>query len=58
MTLRLKQTRSGTKMTLHVELPADLPDDGVPNWWPMFRGGMQETVDRLVAELGRARAEA
>jgi uncharacterized protein YndB with AHSA1/START domain len=53
VTLKLKQTNSGTKMTLHVELPADLPDDGVPNWWPMFRGGMRDTVDRLAAELNR-----
>jgi uncharacterized protein YndB with AHSA1/START domain len=53
VTLRLKQTNAGTKMTLHVELPADLPDDGVPNWWPMFRGGMKDTVDRLAAELNR-----
>ena len=53
VTLRLKQTNSGTKMTLHVELPANLPDDGVPNWWPMFRGGMKDTVDRLAAELNR-----
>jgi uncharacterized protein YndB with AHSA1/START domain len=53
VTLRLKQTSSGTKMTLHVELPADLPDDGVPQWWPMFRGGMKDTVDRLAAELNQ-----
>lgn len=53
VTLKLKQTNSGTKMTLHVELPADLPHDGVPNWWPMFRGGMRDTVDRLAAELNR-----
>jgi uncharacterized protein YndB with AHSA1/START domain len=58
VTLRLKQNGSGTKMTLHVELPADLPDDGVPNWWPMFRGGMQDTVDRLAAELNRTPAQA
>ena len=51
VTLDLKQTGSGTKLTLHVELPADLPDDGVPGWWPMFRGGMQETVDRLAAQI-------
>ena len=51
MTLHLKQKGSGTAMTLHVALPADLPDDGVPGWWPMFRGGMQATVDRLAAEL-------
>ena len=53
VTLSLKQTNSGTKMTLHVELPANLPDDGVPNWWPMFRGGMKDTVDRLAAQLNR-----
>jgi uncharacterized protein YndB with AHSA1/START domain len=58
VTLRLKQTGSGTKMTLHVELPADLPDDGVPNWWPMFRGGMKDTVDRLAAELSQTRTRA
>jgi len=58
VTLRLKQTSSGTKMTLHVELPADLPDDGVPGWWPMFRGGMKDTVDRLAAELNRTPAGA
>jgi uncharacterized protein YndB with AHSA1/START domain len=58
VSLRLKQTRSGTKMTLHVELPADLPDDGVPNWWPMFRGGMKDTVDRLAAELSQTRTRA
>ena len=53
VTLRLKQTSSGTKMTLHVELPAKLPDDGVPNWWPMFQGGMKDTVDRLATELNQ-----
>jgi len=58
VTLHLRQTPSGTKMTLHCELPADLPDDGVPGWWPMFRGGMHDTVDRLVAELNRMPAEA
>ena len=57
VTLHLKQKGSGTTMTLHVELPAELPDDGVPGWWPMFRGGMQATVDRLAAELNRAPAE-
>ena len=58
VTLRLKQKGSGTTMTVHVELPAELPDDGVPGWWPMFRGGMQATVDRLAAELSRAPAQA
>ncbi len=38
VTLRLKQSSSGTTMTIHVELPADLPDDG---------------VTRLVADVSR-----
>jgi uncharacterized protein YndB with AHSA1/START domain len=58
VSLSLKRTSSGTKMTLHVELPANLPDDGVPDWWTMFRGGMSATVDRLAAELNQARAQA
>jgi uncharacterized protein YndB with AHSA1/START domain len=57
VSLRLKQTNSGTKMTLYVELPASLPDDGVPSWWPMFRGGMKDTVDRLAAELNHTPAQ-
>jgi uncharacterized protein YndB with AHSA1/START domain len=58
VTLSLKQTSSGTELTLHVELPADLPDDGVPGWWPMVRGGWTDTVDRLAAELNQAPAQA
>jgi len=57
VSLNLKQTESGTKMTLHVELPANLPDDGVPGWWPMVRGGWQDTVDRLAAELNQTPAQ-
>jgi uncharacterized protein YndB with AHSA1/START domain len=53
VTLSLKQTNSGTKMTLHVQLPADLPADGMPHWWPMFRHGMKDTVDRLAAQLSQ-----
>lgn len=52
VTLDLIRTSEGTELTLHVALPADLPDDGVPGWWPMVRGGWSDTVDRLAAELG------
>ena len=58
VTVSLKQAKSGTKLTVHVELPANLPDDGVPGWWPLFRGGMQATVDRLAAELNPVPAQA
>ena len=58
MTLGLKQTSSGTKMTLHVELPANLPEDGEPGWWPLVRGGWSDTVDRLAADFNQARAQA
>ncbi len=40
-----------TVMTLHVELPADLPEDGVPGWWSSARGGWSDTVDRLALAL-------
>jgi uncharacterized protein YndB with AHSA1/START domain len=52
VTLILTQTGAGTELTLHVELPADLPADGLPGWWPLVRGGWSDTVDRLAAELG------
>jgi uncharacterized protein YndB with AHSA1/START domain len=52
VTLVLAQTGAGTELTIHVELPADLPADGVPGWWPLVRGGWSDTVDRLAAELG------
>ena len=58
VTLCLAQTATGTDLTLHVELPADLPEDGVPGWWPMVRGGWSDTVDRLAAELDRTPAQA
>lgn len=54
VTLTLERDGSGTAMTLHVELPTNLPDDGVPGWWPMVRGGWQETVDRLALAIERA----
>ncbi len=40
-----------TALTVHVEVPASLPDDGVPGWWSMARDGWRDTVDRLAAEL-------
>ena len=54
VTLTLVRDGGGTEMTLHVQLPASLPDDGVPGWWPMVRGGWQDTVDRLAAATERA----
>jgi uncharacterized protein YndB with AHSA1/START domain len=56
VTVTLAQVGTRTEMTLHVELPANLPDDGVPGWWPMVRGGWQDTVDRLAATLERTAA--
>ena len=53
VTLTLRQTGEATEMTVHVELPASLPDDGVPNWWPLVRNGWQDTVDRLAATFER-----
>ena len=43
-----------TALTVHVEVPASLPDDGVPGWWSMARDGWRDTVDRLAAELAPA----
>jgi len=43
------QKGGSTEMTVHVEPPESLPDDGVPAWWPMVRSGMHDAVDRLVA---------
>ena len=54
VTIMLVGNAERTEMSVHVELPADLPDDGVPGWWPMVRSGMQDTVDRLAVELGCA----
>jgi uncharacterized protein YndB with AHSA1/START domain len=56
VTVVLTSKSGRTEMAVHVELPAELPEDGVPGWWPMVKNGMQDTVDRLAAELGRAPA--
>jgi len=53
VTVTLSQVDERTEMTIHVELPANLPDDGVPEWWSMVRQGMRDTVDRLAAALAR-----
>ena len=53
VTVTLNQVDGRTEMSVHVELPANLPDDGVPEWWGMVRDGMRATVDRLAAALGR-----
>jgi uncharacterized protein YndB with AHSA1/START domain len=42
-----------TALTLHVELPANLPPDGVPGWWSLVQDGWRDTVERLVTELAR-----
>jgi len=51
VTLVLSELGDRTEMTLHVEVPASLPDDGVPGWWTMAEGGWRDTVDRLEAKL-------
>ena len=50
-TVSVVLTRRGdrTELTLHVELPAGLPDDGLQQWWSMIRDGWRDTVDRLAA---------
>ena len=58
VTIVLTGNAARTEMVVHVELPAELPDDGVPAWWPMVENGFRDTIDRLAAELGRAPAPA
>jgi uncharacterized protein YndB with AHSA1/START domain len=54
VTVTLEQVDGRTEMTVHVELPASLPDDGVPEWWSLVEGGWRDTVDRLAAALASA----
>jgi uncharacterized protein YndB with AHSA1/START domain len=56
VTIILTGNAARTEMVVHVELPAELPDDGVPAWWPMVENGFRDTIDRLASELGRAPA--
>jgi uncharacterized protein YndB with AHSA1/START domain len=53
VTLTFEERDGRTELTVHVELPANLPDDGVPGWWSYVEHGMRETVDRLAAEIVR-----
>lgn len=48
VTVSFASERGRTRLSLHVVLPAHLPDDGVPGWWTMVRGGWSDTVERLV----------
>jgi uncharacterized protein YndB with AHSA1/START domain len=58
VTVMLARVDGRTQLTVHVELPATLPADGVPEWWGYVETGMRETVDRLVTALERAPANA
>ena len=51
--MTLNEVDGRTEMTVHVELPASLPDDGVPEWWPMVSDGWRDTIDRLATALAR-----
>jgi uncharacterized protein YndB with AHSA1/START domain len=53
VTVTLTQIRDRTELTVHVELPAGLADDGAPEWWSHVRDGWRDTVDRLAAVLAR-----
>ena len=53
VTVTLDRVGERTELTLHVALPADLPDDGLRQWWSMIRDGWRDTVDRLPAQLAR-----
>ena len=54
VTVTFSQVGGCTEMTVHVELPASLPEAQVQQWWSMgVRDGWRDTVDRLAAELAR-----
>lgn len=53
VTMTFDEAEGGTELTVHVELPARLPDDGVPGWWSFAENGWRDTVDRLAVELDR-----
>jgi uncharacterized protein YndB with AHSA1/START domain len=53
VTVTFEHADGRTVLTVHVELPATLPADGVPGWWAYVENGMRETVDRLAAALAR-----
>ena len=51
VTVRLAEVDGRTEMSLLVEVPATLADDGLQNWWSMIQDGWRDTVDRLAAAL-------
>ena len=51
VTVTLAEADGRTAMSLLVELPATLKDDGLQNWWSMIQDGWRGTVDRLAASL-------
>ncbi len=59
VTVTFSQVSTRTELTVHVELPASLPQERVEEWWSMgVRDGWRDTVDRLAAELARGRQQA
>ena len=43
-----------TKLTVHVELPADLSQERVEEWLSLgIRDGWRDTIDRLAAAFAR-----
>ena len=53
VTVTFAGTNGRTELTVHVELPASLPNDGVPGWWSNARDGWRDTVDPLAAAVAR-----
>jgi uncharacterized protein YndB with AHSA1/START domain len=51
VTVTLSPRDGRTELTVHVELPESIPDDGVPGWWSMAADGWRDTVDRLASRL-------
>jgi uncharacterized protein YndB with AHSA1/START domain len=54
VTVTFHGSNGRTELTVHVELPANLPADGVPGWWSYAVHGWRDTVDRLAGELAPA----
>ena len=51
VTVTFAKADGGTHMSVRVEVPSTLVDDHKPGWWAMVQQGMQDTVDRLEAQL-------
>ena len=51
VTVTFDGTNGRTELTVHVELPESVPDDGVPGWWSKAAPGWRDTVDRLAVRL-------